>query len=165
MLCHSSLFIFSLCRYVTFYKTLTSLSTVYIKAHIGLLQLLKWPCHTSFFTYVAPLVFQIISDSKTVDHKVKSCDVWDMVTLIAYMGNSFGEVIQNYLVHLSHMIYLYISCVIYLYNSSIGPIWQCTYCCCQAESQGPVASCLLVFYYFEKKNIKNKQTNKYNINK
>ena len=41
-------------RHVTFYKTLMSLSTVFIKAHIGLLQLLKWPCRTSFFTHVEP---------------------------------------------------------------------------------------------------------------
>ncbi len=41
---------FSLCPHVTFYKTLTSLfSTVFIKGHIRFLQLLKWPCNTSFF--------------------------------------------------------------------------------------------------------------------
>ncbi len=45
----------SLCPHVTFYKTLTSLSTVFIKGHIELLQLLKWPCHTSFFTHIEPL--------------------------------------------------------------------------------------------------------------
>ncbi len=28
---------------------------VFIKAHVGLLQLLKWPCRTSFFTHVEPL--------------------------------------------------------------------------------------------------------------
>ncbi len=39
---------------VTFYKTLTSYSTVFIKAHVGLLQLVKWPCRTSFFTHVEP---------------------------------------------------------------------------------------------------------------
>ena len=50
MLCRTSLFIFTLCRHVTFYKTLTSLSTVFIKPHVGLLQLLKWLCRTSFFT-------------------------------------------------------------------------------------------------------------------
>ncbi len=33
-------FYFSLCPHVTFYKTLTSLSTVFIKGHIGFLQLL-----------------------------------------------------------------------------------------------------------------------------
>ncbi len=54
MLCHTSLFIFSLCPHVTFYKTLTSLSTVFIKGHVGFLQLLKWPCRTSFFTHVEP---------------------------------------------------------------------------------------------------------------
>ncbi len=54
MLCRTSLFIFSLCRHVTFYKTLMSLSTVFVKAHVGLLQLLKWPCRTSFFTHVEP---------------------------------------------------------------------------------------------------------------
>ncbi len=54
MLCHTSLFIFSLCHHVTFYKTLTSLSTVFIKGHVGFLQLLKWPCCTSFFTHVEP---------------------------------------------------------------------------------------------------------------
>ena len=44
---------FSICRHVTFYKTLPgSLSTVFIKAHVRLLQLLKWPCRTSFFTHV-----------------------------------------------------------------------------------------------------------------
>ncbi len=43
------LLFFALCRHVTFYKTLTSLSTVFIKAHVGLLQLLKWLCRTSFF--------------------------------------------------------------------------------------------------------------------
>ncbi len=42
-------------HHVTFYKTLTSLSTVFIKGHVGFLQLLKWPCHTSFFTHVEPL--------------------------------------------------------------------------------------------------------------
>ncbi len=55
MLCHTSLVIFSLCPHVTFYKTLTSLSTVFIKGHVGflkLLNLLKWPCRTSLFTHV-----------------------------------------------------------------------------------------------------------------
>ncbi len=54
MLCHTSLFIFSLCPHVTFYKTLTSLSTVVIKGHVGFLQLLKWPRRTSFFGHVEP---------------------------------------------------------------------------------------------------------------
>ncbi len=54
MLCCTSLFIFTLCRHVTFYKTLMSLSTFFIKPHVGLLQLLKWPCHTSLFTHVEP---------------------------------------------------------------------------------------------------------------
>ncbi len=52
MLCHTSLFIFPYVPNVTFYKTLASLSTVFIKGHVGFLQLLKWPCHTSFFTHV-----------------------------------------------------------------------------------------------------------------
>ncbi len=39
---------------ITFYKTLRSLSTAFIKGHVGLLQLLKWPCRTSFFTHVEP---------------------------------------------------------------------------------------------------------------
>ncbi len=38
MLCHSSLFIFSLCPHLTFYKTLTSLSTVFIKGHVVFLR-------------------------------------------------------------------------------------------------------------------------------
>ena len=46
-------YIYSLYRHVTFYKTLTSLSTVYIKPHVELLQLLKWPYHT-FFSDVEP---------------------------------------------------------------------------------------------------------------
>ncbi len=33
MLCHTSLFIFSLCPHVTFYKTLTSLATFYNRPH------------------------------------------------------------------------------------------------------------------------------------
>ncbi len=37
-----------------FIRPLTSLSTVFIKSHVGLLQLLKWPCRTSFFTHVEP---------------------------------------------------------------------------------------------------------------
>ena len=45
---------FSLNRHVTFYKALTSLSTVFIKGHVVFLQLLKWPCHISFFTHVEP---------------------------------------------------------------------------------------------------------------
>ncbi len=45
----TSRFIVSLYPHVTFYKTLTSLSTVFIKGHVGFLQLLKWPCRTSFF--------------------------------------------------------------------------------------------------------------------
>ncbi len=57
MLCHTSLFVFSLCHHVTFYKTLTLLSTVFIKGHVGCLQLLKWPCHTSIFTHVEPLIY------------------------------------------------------------------------------------------------------------
>ncbi len=56
MPCHTSLFIFSLCQHVTFYKILTSLSTVFIKGHVGFLQLLKWPCHTLFFTHVEPYI-------------------------------------------------------------------------------------------------------------
>ncbi len=54
-LCYvTSLFIFFLCPHVTFYKTLTSLSTLFIKGHIGFLQLLKWQCRTSVFTHVDP---------------------------------------------------------------------------------------------------------------
>ncbi len=65
MLCHTSLFIFSLCRHVTFYKTLMSLSTVFIKGHVGLLQLLKSLCRTSFFTHVEPSVcISCISEKK-----------------------------------------------------------------------------------------------------
>ncbi len=33
---------------------MTSLSTFFIKGHVGFLQLLKWPCRTSFFTHVEP---------------------------------------------------------------------------------------------------------------
>ncbi len=57
-LCHVThhFLFFSLCRHVTFYKTLTSLSTVFIKAHIRFLQLLKWPCSTSFFYPCGALV-------------------------------------------------------------------------------------------------------------
>ena len=67
-------FYFSLCHHVTFYKSLTSLSTVFIKAYVGLLQLLKWPCRTSFFTHVEPywcrctlfsLTFKITSNKNT----------------------------------------------------------------------------------------------------
>ncbi len=54
MLRHTSLFIFFLMSPCHFYKTLTSLSTVFIKGYIGVLQLLKWPCRTSFFTHVEP---------------------------------------------------------------------------------------------------------------
>ncbi len=43
---------FSLCPHVTFDKTLTSLSTVFIKGHVWFLQLLKRPCHTACFTHV-----------------------------------------------------------------------------------------------------------------
>ncbi len=57
MLCQPSLFIFSLCRHVTFYKTLTSLSTVFIKGHVRFLQLLKCQCRTSFFTHVEPSIW------------------------------------------------------------------------------------------------------------
>ncbi len=61
MLRHTSLFIFSLCRYVTFYKALTSLSTVFIKCHVGILQLLKWPCRTSFFIHVEHYLYSFES--------------------------------------------------------------------------------------------------------
>ncbi len=47
-------FYFSLCPHFTFYKTLTSLSTVFIKGHVESLQLLKWPCHTSFLLTWSP---------------------------------------------------------------------------------------------------------------
>ncbi len=60
MLCHTSLFIFSLCPHVTFYKTLTSLSTVFVKGHIAFLQLLKWLRHTSFFTHVETNILSIL---------------------------------------------------------------------------------------------------------
>ncbi len=43
---------FFLCPHVTFYKALTSLSTVFIKGYVGFLQLLKWPRRPSFFTLV-----------------------------------------------------------------------------------------------------------------
>ncbi len=43
-----------------FYKTLTSLSTLFIKPHVGLLQLLKWPCWTSFFTHVEAYTYVYI---------------------------------------------------------------------------------------------------------
>ena len=52
--CRTSLFIFSLCPHVTFYKTLTSLSTAFITGHVAFLQWLKWPSHTSVFTHVEP---------------------------------------------------------------------------------------------------------------
>ena len=54
-LCHMSL-IFSFCPHVTFYKTLMSLSTVFIKGQVGVLQLLKWPCRTWFLTHEEPYV-------------------------------------------------------------------------------------------------------------
>ncbi len=53
----------SLCRHVTFYKTLTSLSTVFIKGHVGLLQLLMSSCRTSFFTHVEPYIYIHTSDN------------------------------------------------------------------------------------------------------
>ncbi len=62
MLCHTSLFIFSLCSHVIFYKTLMSLSTVFIKGHVGFLQLLKWLCCASFFTHVEPFQCIVIKD-------------------------------------------------------------------------------------------------------
>ncbi len=68
MLCHTSLFIFSLCRHVTFYKTLTSLSTVFIKAQVGLLQLLKWPCRTSFFTHVEPFQWDTLQSRRWLQY-------------------------------------------------------------------------------------------------
>ncbi len=41
-----------------FYKTLMSLSTVFIKGrHVRFLQLLKWLCCPSFFTHVEPFVW------------------------------------------------------------------------------------------------------------
>ncbi len=56
MLCHTSLFTFFLCPQATLYKTLTSLSTVFIKGHVRSLQLSKWPCRISFFTHVEPSI-------------------------------------------------------------------------------------------------------------
>ena len=50
---HHSL-IFSLCPDVTFYKTLTSISTVFIKGHVEFVKFLNWPCRTSLFTHVEP---------------------------------------------------------------------------------------------------------------
>ncbi len=43
-------------RYVTchFLLTMTSLSTLFIKGHVGFVQLLKWQCRTLFFTHVEP---------------------------------------------------------------------------------------------------------------
>ncbi len=64
MLCHTLLFILSQCCHVTFYKTLTSLSTVFIKGHIGLLQFLKWPCHTLFLTHVEPYYSAVSVNSR-----------------------------------------------------------------------------------------------------
>ncbi len=58
-LCRMSLFIFTLCRHVTSYKTLTSLTIVCIKPHVELQQLLKWPCLTSFFTHLEPYYWSI----------------------------------------------------------------------------------------------------------
>ncbi len=59
---------FSLCRHVTFYKSLTSLSTVFIKAYVRLLQPLKWPCRTLFFTHVEPYKWdQTLSDFKLLE--------------------------------------------------------------------------------------------------
>ncbi len=37
-----------------FYKTLTSLSTVFMQGHFGFLQLLKWPYRTSFLPMWSP---------------------------------------------------------------------------------------------------------------
>ncbi len=61
----------SLCHHVTFYKTLTSLSTVFIKGHVGFLQFLKWPCHTSFFTHVEPSF--ISTENPKTPLPVKKC--------------------------------------------------------------------------------------------
>ncbi len=55
-------FLLSLCPRVTFYKTLMSLSAVFIKGHIWFLELLKWPCRTSFFIHVEPYVTYSYSD-------------------------------------------------------------------------------------------------------
>ncbi len=66
MLWHTSLFIFSLCHHVTLYKTLTSLSTLFIKGHVGLLQLLKWPCRTSFFYPCGALYFADCNNRSTI---------------------------------------------------------------------------------------------------
>ncbi len=67
----TSLFIFSLCPHVTFYKTLTSLSTVFIKGHGFVVELLKWPCRTSFFTNVEPFGGLFLTKSLSV--VVTSC--------------------------------------------------------------------------------------------
>ncbi len=56
-LCHVTrhLLFFSLCHHATFYKTLTSLSTVIIKGHVLISTTFKVaPCHTSCFTHVEP---------------------------------------------------------------------------------------------------------------
>ncbi len=42
--------------HITFNEILTSLSTVFIKGSHLILQLLKWPCRTSFFTHVEPYI-------------------------------------------------------------------------------------------------------------
>ncbi len=52
--CRSSFSINFQCRLYKFYKILTSLSTVFIKAHVGFYNFLKWLCRTSFFTHVEP---------------------------------------------------------------------------------------------------------------
>ena len=63
MLCRTSLFIFSLCHHVTFYKTLTSLSTVSIKAHVGQVS-------TTFKVAVSHFVFTHVEPSILLWHLV-----------------------------------------------------------------------------------------------
>ncbi len=60
-------FYFSLCPHVTFYKTLTPLSAVFIKGHVGFLQFLKLTCRTLLFTHDVDPFYRLICKKNDPD--------------------------------------------------------------------------------------------------
>ena len=70
-----SLFIFSLCHHVTFYKTLTSLSTVFIKAHVGLSTTFKVAVsHFVFYPYRALAIQSVIPECSVISNIISHID-------------------------------------------------------------------------------------------
>ncbi len=128
MLCHMSLFIFSPCRHVTFYKTFMSLSTVFIKAHVELLRLLKWPCRTSLFTHAGALHWHTMIQWYTSQ---------SIVDIPKFDGNLFSTVVKYHVITCANLAawsnavqWPFPACVCLFSLEAIWSKKKCNFCFC-----------------------------------